>query len=440
MLETENSMGSRPFAEATLAEHREYRLNYGDTPLAGALNEFFQVPNSELASISQLYSYYDVPMFHRAIRACFPDWKLVGERGGSGFGKLPNTPTFTRFKMAPGCSRKHLIDGTLCYRLPNGNHRVIWCDLVESIPRRFSVVLFAHLDEMAELEMIDKHIRDWLRRHKHYLQGQAIRADATLLPRKRRHTWDDVMLEPDIREELRRQTVGFFAHRRLFRKNRIPQRRGLLLYGPPGNGKTMIGKILADHGGWTFIYATAGDIGDPDQIRACFSLARRLRPTILFFEDLDFFASCREENPRGTTLGEMLAQMDGMEKNDGIIVIGTTNDLDAIEPALKDRPSRFDAVLHIAAPNEERRRDILAHYLGRRGVEDALIAFAAHHACGFSAAQLKELAMQTMQQAILSGRVNDEGFAQPTRDDLDLALSRMSGRAKKPLGFQVAVI
>ena len=186
-----------------------------------------------------------------------------------------------------------------------------------------------------------------------------------MLKRGPRVTWDDVALDPAVRAALEENTFGILRRRKLFQVNGIPQKRGVLLYGPPGTGKTMIGKALADSHAGTFLWATAADVKSSEAVRTIFGLARKLRPTIVFLEDLDMFASERG-GCTDVTLGELLTQMDGLESNDGVIVVATTNDLAAIEPALAERPSRFDVVLEVGLPAHAARRRILAQNCANR--------------------------------------------------------------------------
>ena len=92
-------------------------------------------------------------------------------------------------------------------------------------------------------------------------------------------------------------------------------------------------------------------------------MARELAPTILFFEDLDLFASIRNYNDNTKVLGELLVQMDGFIENNDLFIIATTNDIKAIEPAMKDRPSRFDSLIEFKPFDEQLRFRMMGHLL-----------------------------------------------------------------------------
>ena len=224
------------------------------------------------------------------------------------------------------------------------------------------------------------------------------------------------------------------AQRELFRQNGIPQRRGILLYGPPGTGKTMVGKVLAGLGVASLIWATAADFSSVEAVRRVFKLARQLKPTILFLEDLDLYAGERASGG-SVTLGELLSQMDGLEENDGLIVVATTNDLEVIEPAMRDRPSRFDVVLEVGLPEADARRQILTRAFARQKPTSELIERAVVETAGLSGAQLQEVAIVAIQQAIFRGDVGAEGIARLLADDLSAAADKLAGKRKKPIGF-----
>jgi len=167
-------------------------------------------------------------------------------------------------------------------------------------------------------------------------------------------------------------------------------------------------------------------------------LARRLRPTILFLEDLDLFAKHRSNWVNPAVLGELLAQLDGLEQNDGLIVLATTNDLDAIEPALKDRPSRFDLVLEIPLPKTNERRAILTRHLEGVGLDEGLLDEAATVTEGLSGAQVREAAFLAVQDAVIRCTSGAGCDVMVERNDLHQAVDRMLGRREQRpiLGFR----
>jgi SpoVK/Ycf46/Vps4 family AAA+-type ATPase len=139
-----------------------------------------------------------------------------------------------------------------------------------------------------------------------------------------------------------------------------------------------------------------------------------------------------------TTLGELLAQMDGLESNDGVIVVATTNDLAAIEPALTERPSRFDVVLEIGLPQAAARRAILAQRLARQTPDAATLDLATEETTDLSGAQVREVAFLAIQRAILRDALQG-GLARPDAADIRAAVEHVTGRRKRAaIGFQCA--
>ena len=220
-------------------------------------------------------------------------------------------------------------------------------------------------------------------------------ADGEPLPLERPYGWEELFLAPETKQLIVSETVGFFEHRALYEKMDLSFRRGVLLSGPPGTGKTLIGKILASQlSSCSFVWITPRHVEQTNDVKAIFSLARYGRRVVLFFEDLDFYASRRDHLRATPMLGELLVQLDGMHSNDGMLVIATTNDLEAIELALKERPSRFDRVIEVKAAPPAVRVQHLLHLLGPYGVTESDLRPFVRRTDGFSGAQLQELAVR----------------------------------------------
>lgn len=212
-------------------------------------------------------------------------------------------------------------------------------------------------------------------------------------------SWDDVILDPDMKTGLIQDVQGFFDNQTLYAQYAVPWKRGIILHGVPGNGKTVSIKALINS-----LYARPDQVSslyvksfetkcntEQYSIRQIFQQARRCAPCLLIFEDLD---SLVDDNIRSYFLNEV----DGLESNDGILMIGSTNHLDKLDPAIAKRPSRFDRKYHFRLPGEKE-RTLYAEYwrqkLLRRndGLEfpEELCGVVAQLTEGFSFAYLKEL-------------------------------------------------
>lgn len=380
---------------------------------------------------------YDLPQLYQAIEACFPDWRLLVEAGPPHGGRqmfwLPET---TRMLFAPGEWADYAHEATRFYRLPDGGRRVLGIESWQVFmgERGFSVQLYG---PRSQQERLDREWGELLARMErpHYLQGQVLRPGASILEDLQPCHWHDVALEPGVRQAIEQNTVEMLRRRDTFRRHGVPLKRGILMYGPPGTGKTLLAKVLAGLKLATFIYATAADMAALANVRELFELARKLAPTILFLEDIDLFAEKRSYSTRGV-LGEILAQLDGFENNDGLIFMATTNDLEAIDPAIRERPSRFDVVLQIGLPSRDARRAILARNLPSGSASERLLDEAAAGSDGFSGAQMREVAYVALQQAVLRDESEADGRLSLHDDDVMHAIARLRGDREGIIGFR----
>jgi hypothetical protein len=160
-------------------------------------------------------------------------------------------------------------------------------------------------------------------------------------------TWDSVVLSEELREDLLRCAKEFFAPdtKDRYKKLGIAHKRGVLLAGPPGCGKSLICKAVANEVMLPFLYVTnlQHHNGAAGAIEEIFSKARKLAPCVLCFEDLD---SLITENVRTIFLNAM----DGFGGMNGVLTLATTNHPEKIDPALLNRPSRFDRKVVIPYP------------------------------------------------------------------------------------------
>jgi transitional endoplasmic reticulum ATPase len=177
------------------------------------------------------------------------------------------------------------------------------------------------------------------------------------------------MLERDVILPL--QEPDIYAHYRLDLPN------GILLYGPPGCGKTFIARKLAEIVGFSFIEVTPGDLGSiyvhgtQGKIAALFAKARKESPCMLFFDELDAMVPSREGNSVGhhyaSEVNEFLVQLNECARN-SLLVIGATNLADRIDPAVL-RPGRLDKKFFVGPPDYEARVELLRLYMADRPQE-----------------------------------------------------------------------
>ena len=180
--------------------------------------------------------------------------------------------------------------------------------------------------------------------------------------------WDDIGGLEDVKQQLREAVEWPLRSPEVFEKMGIRPPRGILLYGPPGCGKTLLAKAVATESGANFIAIKGPEIlskwvGESEKaIREIFRRARQVAPAVVFFDEIDAIAPARgHRHDSGVTdriVNQLLAEMDGIQALKNVVVIAATNRIDIIDPALL-RPGRFDRVIYVPPPDKKARLEIL---------------------------------------------------------------------------------
>ena len=226
--------------------------------------------------------------------------------------------------------------------------------------------------------------------------------------------WDDVGGLDAARDRLREGVELPLKHPEAFRRLGIRPAKGFLLYGPPGTGKTLLAKAAAREAEANFIATKSSDLlskwyGESEQqIARLFNRARQVAPTIIFIDELDSLVPARggglgEPQVTERVVNTILAEMDGLEELQNVVVIGATNRPTLIDPALL-RPGRFDELIYVGVPDTAGRRRILAiHTTGMPLADDVDLEKIAQHTDRFTGADLEDLVRRAGLTALRRG-------------------------------------
>lgn len=283
-------------------------------------------------------------------------------------------------------------------------------------------------------------IKKWIDDNNYY-RGQKIGADGRFL-NVSTYQWDDIVLETHIKDNVFDDVVGFLNHAELYRINNLPFKRGLILYGKPGCGKTLLGKVIANQIQSSFIWVTAAQASSAEFIKELFALAREIAPTVLFFEDVDMYTVDRGHGVFNAKVGELLAQMDGMEENNGLIVVATTNRLDVIEKALAERPSRFDRRYCLDNISADTTKRMIAKKLENANLVDVSLDDIAEMVQGLNGCFIQEVVISAKRKAIIRGNVDAEGVVNLNKDILLESAAEVleAFRLRKPDNFSNEIL
>jgi SpoVK/Ycf46/Vps4 family AAA+-type ATPase len=204
-------------------------------------------------------------------------------------------------------------------------------------------------------------------------------------------------------ERIRSEVAGVLRSAKMLTHYGLNSKKGFILAGDPGNGKTLLLKILANTVDATCIIVPFTKSCDEKDMAAVFRLARYLAPTILILEDIDLYGEHRDRSKDSEYLGELMNELDGMVDNKEIIVFATTNHLAKVEKALQNRPGRFDRIYKILNPDLNARRLLLEHFVNKvpNKVSKEQVEILAENFSGYSGAYLKELVNSGFAQAVL---------------------------------------
>lgn len=257
------------------------------------------------------------------------------------------------------------------------------------------------------------------------------------VPGDKKVTFDDVAGADEEKEELQ-EIVDFLKNPEKFTEigARIPH--GLLLVGPPGTGKTLLARAVAGEAGVQFLSISGSDFVEmyvgvgAGRVRDLFEQARKIAPAIVFIDEIDAVGRKRGSGLGGghdekeQTLNQLLVEMDGFTRSEGVIVLAATNRPDILDPALL-RPGRFDRQIHVGRPDVKGREEILKVHAKDKKLDASVnLKTVARSTARFTGADLSNLLNEA---AILAARADRPVL---TMEDMNEALMKITaGPAKK---------
>ena len=225
-------------------------------------------------------------------------------------------------------------------------------------------------------------------------------------------------------------------HPELFSRLGVEPHSGILLYGPPGCGKTLLAKVLASESEANMFLINGPEImnkyyGETEaRLRDIFKEAKDGSPSIIFIDEIDAIAPKREEaygDVEKRVVAQLLALMDGLNDRGNVIVLGATNRPDSVDPALR-RPGRFDREFEISVPNEDGRLEIiLIHTRGMPIGEDVDLKNLAAELHGYTGADIKSLCREAAMKSI-----------RRYLPEIDLETDRISSEVLQSMQIQIA--
>ena len=255
-------------------------------------------------------------------------------------------------------------------------------------------------------------------------------------------TWEDIGGLEDVKRELKEMVQYPIQFPEMYKQYGMNPSRGVLFYGPPGCGKTLLAKAIANECQSNFISIKGPELltmwfGESEaNVREIFDKARQAAPCVLFFDELDSIARARGSSSGDAggagdrVLNQMLTEMDGMESKKNVFIIGATNRPDIIDPALM-RPGRLDQLIYIPLPDFKSRVQVFKAALKKSPVaKDVDIDFVASKTEGYSGADIPEICQRAVKLAIRqsiekAARRAEAGDSMQTDEEEHAEISRM---------------
>ncbi len=429
--------------ERVFESYTDARLQYDETKNLDrkqvALTRHFNLPKEQLSELKisqESFVGVDLNNAVHGLKKFLSAQAEIIEEGNyelDHFRDVPITyPVHRELEIAPGVFEEIWKEITLFFKWRGE----ILCIGIKEHPTDDGACLQVTAGNQAVLKTFLYEFREYRNRY-HYLKGKKFIGLAGRLMELTPYGWGDIVLPDGLADRVRSEVDGVLRCSKTLAQYGLNSKKGFILAGDPGNGKTLLLKILVNTVNVTCILIPFNKQGAEKSMSSVFQLARTLAPTMLILEDIDLYGGERGHSQDSEYLGELMNELDGIIDNKEIIVFATTNHLEKVEKALQNRPGRFDRVYKILNPDLQGRRRLLEYFINkvpnqitREDVDDLAACFS-----GYSGAYLKELVNSGFAQAVL----RDEHAPVLIFADLAGNLDVLKNREKRPvIGFEAA--
>jgi len=310
-------------------------------------------------------------------------------------------------EIAPDVYRRCIVDGS--FYLKKGDFKLVveFSQGYDEAKSWYININYRKEDESQALDFLTA--LDGYAKEVTYLKKAKIDPDLEYIKLVNKYSWEDIILPANVKNEIQLNVGSLIESIDIYKANKLNFKRGLILKGVPGTGKTHLARILCQSVDCTFIWVTPKYLGRSSNVSLICDLAQQLSPSILFLEDIDLYSESRDTNANNSLLGELMNRLDGLIENHYVIVIATSNKPEVMEEALKNRPGRFDRIIDVPCPDLTGRVKMLELYVKDILLSDVDLNIIAEKTDGFTGAHIKELVSTAIMNAIDEKQLDDQG-------------------------------
>lgn len=308
-------------------------------------------------------------------------------------------------------TKESLVQGYYFMKHKDTGHNMIFgIDFIDGWTTGY-IAMYTNENDSKIASGIMKEIIMWAKNN-NFLKGKKIDASGRFI-KLDNITMDDVILKDEVKSRIKSGTIEMLENIDVYKKNNLPIKRGILMEGEPGTGKTLLAKALANQIDSTFIWVTADDVYYPEHVSGIYDMARELAPTVVLFEDIDYIGKDREgySGSFDKITGELLNQLDGVQSNEGIITLASSNYPKALDKALRNRPGRFDIRVRFELPDDGLREKMLTKFFGNTDISELSMGDMIDKTDGYTGAYIKELVTASIMLSVTNGSTMEDGIA-----------------------------